>query len=91
MTLPSPQLTARIFPATLQDTRQTASGNFPDAVAALGDVVDAEGSNTVLTHGAVGESLVQMSTDLSFRDIVKLDAKICMGVDLPERLWQYSS
>ena len=80
-----------MFPATLQDTRQTTSGNFPDAVAPLGDVVDAEGSSAVLTHGAVGESLVQMSTVLSCCDILRSDAEICVDVDLPEMPWRCSS
>lgn len=67
VTFPSPQLTARMFPAKLHDTLQTTSGNLPLAAAGATGVVDAEeGSRVVLTHGAVGLSLVQMITVLSY-------------------------
>src|SRR5258708_35613800 len=61
-TLPSPQLTARMLPAKLQDTRQMTSGNLGGvplgAPAGLG-------SRYVLFHGALGESFVQLITVLS--------------------------
>lgn len=54
-----------MLPARLHDTRQTTSGNLPGVVGVLWDAVG-DGSRAVLTHGAVGASLVQMSTDLSY-------------------------
>src|SRR5438876_2778161 len=67
VTFPSPQLTARRFPAKLHETRHTTSGNLPAAAAPVdvgGTPVDV-GSRAVLTHGDVGVSLVQMRTVLS--------------------------
>ena len=69
VTLPSPQLTAKILPAKLQATLQTTSGNFPLAAGALAfagaDTAETDGSRVVLTHGKVGVSLVQITTVLS--------------------------
>ena len=67
VTLPSPQLTARMLPASDHETRQTTSGNLPGAAPAeFGEAEpDAEGSKAVLTHGEVGVSFVQISTVLS--------------------------
>ena len=69
VTLPSPQLTARMLPAKLHDTLQTTSGNFPltpGAPAFAGaDTAETDGSRVVLTHGEVGVSLVQITTVLS--------------------------
>lgn len=78
-TFPSPQLTARMLPAKLQDTRQTTSGNFPGAalgVAAAGapvvaDVPSDEGSKGVLTQGFSGESFVHMRTVRSCDAVAK--------------------
>ena len=57
-----------MFPASDYDTRHTTSGNFPAGAAAApgaaGTLVE-EGSSAVLTHGAVGESFVQINTVLS--------------------------
>ena len=69
VTLPSPQLTARMLPASDQETRQTTSGNLPaGAGAALGAAgeTDADaGSSAFFCQGAVGVSFVQMRTVLS--------------------------
>lgn len=66
VTFPSPQLTARMFPARLHDTRHTTSGNLP-AAAALGAPEAVEGSRAVFTHGEVNESFVQINTVLSLK------------------------
>ena len=69
VTLPSPQETARMFPASDQETRQTTSGNLPagagGAPAAAGETEAEAGSRGVLFQGAVGVSFVQMRTVLS--------------------------
>lgn len=68
VTLPSPQLTAKMFPAKLQETRHTTSGNLPLAAAA-GDVDAEEGSSTVLTQGDDVVSFVQITTVLSLINV----------------------
>ena len=72
VTLPSPQLTAKMLPAKLHDTLQTTSGNFPlvtGAPAFAGaDTAETDGSRIVLTHGDVCVSLVQITTVLSCKD-----------------------
>lgn len=72
VTFPSPQLTAKMFPARLHETRHTTSGNLPAPVAGApaGEIV--LGSSAVLTHGAVAESFVQMRTVLSCTTPVNL-------------------
>ena len=67
VTLPSPQLTARMLPARDHETRQTTSGNLPGVeLVDVGDEVpDADGSSAVFTQGDVGVSFVQMRTVLS--------------------------
>ena len=69
VTLPSPQLTARMLPASDHETRQTTSGNLPAGAGpppgAAGETAAEAGSSAVLVHGAVGESFVQMRTVLS--------------------------
>ena len=62
VTFPSPHDTARMLPASDQETRQTTSGNLPG----VGETEPAVGSSTVLCHGAVGVSFVQMRTVLSY-------------------------
>lgn len=69
VTFPSPQLTARMFPARLHDTRHTTSGNLP-AAAALGAPEAVDGSRAVLTHGEVIESFVQINTVLSLKQSI---------------------
>ena len=73
VTLPSPQLTARMLPAKLHDTLQTTSGNFPltgGAPAFAGaETAETDGSSVVLTHGEVGASLVQIATVLSWEAV----------------------
>ena len=58
-----------MFPAKLQDTLQTTSGNFPLTAGAPtfagADTADTDGSRVVLAHGEVGASLVQIMTVLS--------------------------
>ena len=58
-----------MLPAKDQDTRHTTSGNLPAGAAApaawVGETDAEDGSSAVLTHGAVGESFVQISTVLS--------------------------
>jgi hypothetical protein len=74
VTFPSPQLTAKIFPARLHETLQTTSGNFPAGIVAgappppadCGGSVDKDGSKAVLTQGEVGVSFVQIKTVLSY-------------------------
>lgn len=56
LTLPSPQLTARMFPASDQLTRQTASGKWGSAE--LGEF----GNKVVEVQGEDGEGRVWMST-----------------------------
>lgn len=53
-----------MFPAKLQDTRQTTSGNLLLDAPGVDD-----GSKSVLTQGEVGISLVQIITVLSFGDV----------------------
>ena len=65
VTFPSPQLTARMLPARLHETRQTTSGNLPCVVGVFWDAVG-DGSRVVLIQGAVGVSFVQTITDLSY-------------------------
>ena len=69
VTFPSPQLTAKMFPAKLHDTLQTTSGNFPLTAGvpafAGADTAETDGSRVVLVHGEVGVSLVQITTVLS--------------------------
>ncbi len=81
VTLPSPQLTARMFPARDHETRQTTSGNLPGvAVAPAGAVPDAEGSRAVFTHGEVGVSLVQISTVLSYHIMIRIPVSVNRSV-----------
>ena len=54
-----------MLPARLQETRHTTSGNLPGVDGVFWDAVG-DGSRAVFTHGAVGVSFVQMSTDLSY-------------------------
>lgn len=72
VTLPSPQLTARILPARDQETRQTTSGNLPgvEPVDVGDDAPEADGSSAVFTQGEVGVSFVQMRTVLSWWDTI---------------------
>jgi len=66
VTFPSPQLTANKFPARLQDTLQTTSGNLPAGGGApVGDTIVLDGSSAVFTQGDVGVSFVQINTVLS--------------------------
>src|SRR5262249_40039263 len=67
VTFPSPQLTAKILPARLQETRQTTSGNLPATAGVDVGGEAEEGSSAVFTQGDVGVSFVQMRTVLSFR------------------------
>jgi len=70
VTLPSPQLTERRLPDRLHETRQTVSGNFPAGGGApLAEARFEEGSRAVFTQGEVGESFVQISTDLSWEAV----------------------
>ena len=72
VTFPSPQLTARILPARLHETRQTTSGNFPGVIAAAPTAPDVAvdvgfGSRAVFVQEPCGESFVHISTVLSFK------------------------
>ena len=91
-TLPSPQLTAKIFPAKLQDTRQTTSGNLPLEVEAAveGDVEAEAGSRVVFTHGAVRLSFVQIMTVLSLKWYKRKSWAVGHN-NAPVMQWQYNS
>lgn len=95
VTLPSPQLTAKMFPAKDHETRHTTSGNLPEGVGAalvpVGDVAaEAEGSSAVLTQGDVGVSLVQIRTVLSFIQSVstRQSEDAFASVIIPVKRWQ---